>query len=190
MRKTNIFKVIFLFSFVLVLVFFVVKTSCSLLSNSVLDSFKIDKKTSNYLSFNYGEGDSNLFKIDSPKKLSDFNGKKQYSSYEFSVSIPKKYISGNKVDYDVVIQGLGNRIDEKYLKVYLTDDDDNPLVGYKESVPVYLALPATVDGKLLYSGSFSKNDLEDKYKLRIWVNDVYSKEVKEDLVYQISIKIK
>ena len=190
MRKTNLLKTFISVSLVFILVFVVAKTGYSLLSNSAIDSFKIDKKTSNYLSFNYGEGDSNLFKVDSPKQLSDFNGKKQYSSYDFSVSIPKKFVSHDKVYYDIVIQGLGNNIDEKYLKVYLTDGNDKSLEGYKDSVPVYLALPDLVDGKLLYTGSFSKKDLDDKYKLRIWVDDNYNKEVKDDLVYQVSVKMK
>lgn len=190
MRKTNLLKIIISVSFVLVLVFIVAKTSYSLLSNSAIDSFKIDKKTSNYLSFNYGERDSNLFKVDSPKTLSDFNGKKQYNTYDFSVSIPKKYVSHDKVYYDIVIHGLGNKIDEKYLKIYLTDENDKPLEGYKDNVPVYLALPNLVDGKLIYTGSFSKKDLVDKYKLRIWVDDNYKDEIKEGLVYQISIEMK
>ena len=46
------------------------------------------------------------------------------------------------------------------------------------------------NGKVIYTGSFNKNNLSDKYRLRIWVNSSYYKNIDEKMSFSIQVKIK
>ncbi len=86
--------------------------------------------------------------------------------------------------YAVDITGeVENKLSEDYVKIYLTDQDDQVYEGY-EDVPTYDDLdnvkgPEEVDGKLLYQDTFYESGVKE-FRLRMWVSDKYevSEEVK------------
>ena len=195
MRKHKVIQTIkFLASVVVVFVLaiLVCKASYALVTGSVAEHLKIDKTTSNYLSFNYVDENDHMIEVSQPKKMSDFRGKRMFSNnyFDFEVSIPEEYVKGERVTYEIIATDLGNSVDGSFVKFYLTDQNNDVLDGYSDVVPVYSALADTVEGKILYSGEFTKNDLSDKYRLRIWVSKDYDKDIKDILAYHIQVKIK
>ncbi len=84
--------------------------------------------------------------------------------------------------YAVDITGdVENKLSEDYVKVYLTDQEDQPLEKYNGEVPLYSDLDdinaqskegQEVQGKLLYQNEFTESGVH-KYRLRIWVADTY-----------------
>lgn len=192
MNKKSLFKKIntFIISVcVLILIILVYKTSDILLSNSLNDYLKLNKKTSNYISFNYAGGDINsLYEIKNPKIYSDFKGKKFVREYyDFEINVPKEESDSEKINYDILLKDLGNDLDAKYIKVYLTDSNNKPLDGFSNTVPVYSAFLNDSDGKIIYSGFL---DDDNKFRLRIWISDIYNKKYNNNLDFQIKVKIK
>lgn len=177
---------------VVLLVGFVLNMSWSLLTNSIVDKLGFDKETSNFISFNYFDEDSQSIEIEKPRVLSDIRGKKLgFNNYfEFEVVAPKDYELKKNMYYEVVLSPMSDEIDNSFVKVYLTDQDNKPVEGFKEAVPVLSALTDTKDGKVIYTGEFSKNDLNDRYRLRIWVSDKYNKQINSILAYQLHVRIK
>lgn len=186
-RKINTFIA---FSFVLILIVLVYKTSDILLSNSLNDYLKLNKKTSNYISFNYAGGDINsLYEINSPKIYSDFKGKRFVSEYyDFEINVPKEQNDSIKVNYDILLKDLGSDLEDKFIKVYLTDSNNTPLEGFNNTVPVYSAFLNDSDGKIIYSGIL--DDDNKKFRLRIWISDIYNKKYNNNLAFQIKVKMK
>lgn len=186
-RKINTFIA---FSFVLILIVLVYKTSDILLSNSLNDYLKLNKKTSNYISFNYAGGDINsLYEVNSPKIYSDFKGKRFISEYyDFEINVPKEQNDSIKVNYDILLKDLGSDLEDKFIKVYLTDSNNTPLEGFNNTVPVYSAFLNDSDGKIIYSGIL--DDDNKKFRLRIWISDIYNKRYNNNLAFQIKVKMK
>lgn len=186
-RKINTFIA---FSFVLILIVLVYKTSDILLSNSLNDYLKLNKKTSNYISFNYAGGDINsLYEVNSPKIYSDFKGKRFVSEYyDFEINVPKEQNDSIKVNYDILLKDLGSDLEDKFIKVYLTDSNNTPLEGFNNTVPVYSAFLNDSDGKIIYSGIL--DDDNKKFRLRIWISDIYNKKYNNNLAFQIKVKMK
>lgn len=186
-RKINTFIA---FSFVLILIVLVYKTSDILLSNSLNDYLKLNKKTSNYISFNYAGGDINsLYEVNSPKIYSDFKGKRFVNEYyDFEINVPKEQNDSIKVNYDILLKDLGSDLEDKFIKVYLTDSNNTPLEGFNNTVPVYSAFLNDSDGKIIYSGIL--DDDNKKFRLRIWISDIYNKKYNNNLAFQIKVKMK
>lgn len=186
-RKINTFIA---FSFVLILIVLVYKTSDILLSNSLNDYLKLNKKTSNYISFNYAGGDINsLYEVNSQKIYSDFKGKRFVSEYyDFEINVPKEQNDSIKVNYDILLKDLGSDLEDKFIKVYLTDSNNTPLEGFNNTVPVYSAFLNDSDGKIIYSGIL--DDDNKKFRLRIWISDIYNKRYNNNLAFQIKVKMK
>lgn len=186
-RKINTFIA---FSFVLILIVLVYKTSDILLSNSLNDYLKLNKKTSNYISFNYAGGDINsLYEVNSPKIYSDFKGKRFVNEYyDFEINVPKEQNDSIKVNYDILLKDLGSDLEDKFIKVYLTDCNNTPLEGFNNTVPVYSAFLNDSDGKIIYSGIL--DDDNKKFRLRIWISDIYNKRYNNNLAFQIKVKMK
>lgn len=84
-------------------------------------------------------------------------------------------------------------IDKSYVIFYLTNSKDEPLDGFKENkLPSFASLPVLSDkpnAKLLYSGTI-KNQSKEKFKLRVWVSDLYSiNKDKECFSFDIYVRI-
>lgn len=194
MKKQNvgsIFKNVCSILGVFVLICLVYKTSSFIVSSSVIDSFKINKKTSEYLSFNYADTASSIYEIDNVRKVSDFVGKRLLNEYfDFEVSIPKDSLTTESVEYEVIVKGINTVIDDENIKIYLSDQNNKSLNGFKNTVPLFTMFDDNGNGKVIYTGSFNKNNLSDKYRLRIWVNSSYYKNIDEKMSFSIQVKIK
>lgn len=177
---------------VVLLVGLVMNTSYSLLTNSITDKLGFDKETSKYISFNYYSNDKQTIEIEKPRLLSDFRGKKLLvpNYFEFEVEAPRNYDLDKEMYYEVVLTAMSNEINDSFVKVYLTDQNNKPVEGFKEVVPVLSVFTDTNDGKVIYTGSFKKNDLKDKYRLRIWVSNKYNKKINNILAYQLQVRVK
>lgn len=83
-----------------------------------------------------------------------------------------------KVKYEVVLskEDASPEIPLEYVKVYLTDENDNPLLDSSNGkVLSYFDLKvadSNLSGKLLYSG-YLKDKGSKKFKLRMWTADTY-----------------
>lgn len=194
MKRQNvgsIFKSVCSILGVFVLICLVYKTSSFIVSSSVIDSFKINKKTSEYLSFNYADTASSIYEIDNVRKVSDFVGKRLLNEYfDFEVSIPKDSLTTESVEYEVIVKGINTVIDDENIKIYLSDQNNKSLMGFQNTVPLFTMFDDNGNGKVIYTGSFNKNNLSDKYRLRIWVNSSYYKNIDEKMSFSIEVKIK
>lgn len=194
MKRQNvgsIFKNVCSILGVFVLICLVYKTSSFIVSSSVIDSFKINKKTSEYLSFNYADTASSIYEIENVRKVSDFVGKRLLNEYfDFEVSIPKDSLTTESVEYEVIVKGINTVIDDENIKIYLSDQNNKSLNGFKNTVPLFTMFDDNGNGKVIYTGSFNKNNLSDKYRLRIWVNSSYYKNIDEKMSFSIQVKIK
>ena len=100
----------------------------------------------------------------------------------------------NKVKYEIYLtkNDLENEVPVKFVKVYLTDENDVPIGNFKDSrlLTYYELKVAESDpsGKLLYSGTL-KGQESKKYKLRMWVADTY--ELTTDArVFSVELNVK
>lgn len=191
MARQNVIKKLKLYTIVIcviTLVFVVGKIGYGLMSNSIVDGIRINKTTSSYLSFNYASNKNNILELTKVKAVSDFYGKYLLNNYfDFEVELPE---DGNtNIQYDIIVKDIGNKIDGKYVKVYLTDQKNKPLKGFESSVPVYSALTDNLEGRIIYTSNLDGKE-NGKFRLRIWISDKYNKEINEGLAYQVIVKMK
>ena len=127
---------------------------------------------------------SDIVEIKNKLPVSDSLGKKFNGSgteegvqgyLEFSISNKGK----DKLYYEIIAtkQAIeGKEISDKYVKLYLTNSDNDPLSGYEvNSIPVYYSFSYLSDrtsSKLLYTGIISGNSYEI-IKLHMWLSDNY-----------------
>lgn len=109
------------------------------------------------------------------KLLTTDNNKIGTTGYiEFEV----KSTVDEKVKYEIYLnkENADPELPVKFIKVYLTDENDVALNGYNVSnIPTYYDLRVSdIDpsGKLLYSGTL-KDKNSKKFRLRMWVSDTY-----------------
>lgn len=195
MKKHDVVKTIKLLVFgifVLILVVMVYQTSYSLLTNSIIDWIGIDEKSSENISFNYSMNDKQIIEISNPKVLSDFRGKHLLKNnyFDFEIEVPSHFDLDKKMYYEIVLSVLNENIDSRYIKVYLTDQDNKAIDGFSEAVPLLSVFPESDNGKIIYTGSFGNDDMNDKYRLRIWISDNYNKKIDSNLSYQLLVKVK
>lgn len=83
-----------------------------------------------------------------------------------------------KVKFEVYLtkEDADPEIDSKFVKVYLTDENDKAIAGFDSaSIPTYYDLRVSeIDpsARVLYSGSL-KNKESRKFKFRVWTADTY-----------------
>ena len=95
--------------------------------------------TTGKISFSYTESETNNIKIENALPISDEQGKKLNGNtevFDFTVSND----STINVKYDVIVTPYKNDMDDKYIKVYLTDQNDVALKPYDSEVPTYNTL--------------------------------------------------
>ena len=195
MRKHDVIKRIKFFASIVsvfILGVFVYKTSYALLTNSIIDKIGFDEETSKYITFNYSANAKTTFEIKNPKILSDFRGKNLLSNnyYDFEVSLPSTYNLENEAYYEIILSDMSNSIDSSFIKVYLTDQNNKELDGFDNFVPVLSVFPDADEGKIIYTGKFSKNNLLDKYRIRIWISSDVDKKIDGVLAYQLQVRAK
>lgn len=147
------------------------------------------------LIINYNNSDS--IKISNSLPISNALGKKIDESNEKQgyEEITIKNTNNKDVKYKIYLKKEKQDIeyiDENYIKLYLTDDKDNPLSGFEKNlIPTYYSLKYLSDkpdSKLLYNGVIKANTSE-KLRLRVWVADTYAiTSNKKDFSFKIYVK--
>lgn len=82
----------------------------------------------------------------------------------------------NKTHYKILLTTKEGKqfIDNRYIKILLSDKDDNTIKEYKtDSVKVVTGLDKYNDKYVVYSGTLKKQG-EDEFILRMWVSDTSS----------------
>lgn len=184
-----------LFSFaVVILVSFTIYLSFAVLNNSYdKTDAKVNEKTVSYISFLFEHSDSHAIVVKNPKVVSDEVGKLLFGEdcFSFDINVDKEQITDNELEYYVIAEAIGKTIDEEYIKFYITDQDGNP-VNDEEVVPVFSDFQEEEDisGKIIYSGKFDKNNLNQDLELRVWVSDEYELDDIAGFSYQLNVIVK
>ena len=173
LNKDDLLKeIIFSIVGILILVFAVSFFGFKIFSGSFKHD-KINTLTAGYLSFNYVESDSNVIKLISAMPISDEVGKKSNKKedyFEFKISNNSK----QSINYEILLEPLVKDLDGDYLKIYLTDDNNKPLNGFKDEVPVWKKFDnsSIQGGKNIYQGVLNgRKDIT--LRLRVWISEEY-----------------
>ena len=109
---------------------------------------------------------------------------------DFTVSGSGNDSKNEYVTYEIYLtEKSGNTLDSNYVKVYLTDDDDNYVAGpFKyNSLDNTLYSKDAETGKLVLSNS-EINNFSDDYKLYVWVDEEYSQnDVSQTFSFYINV---
>ena len=89
-----------------------------------------------------------------------------------------KALTDKRVNYEVYLtsDNLIQDIPIKFVKLYLTDENDIPIIDEGTGILTYYDIKTTRSNdndRILYSGSL-KNGGSKKFKLRMWVADTYA----------------
>ena len=111
------------------------------------------------------------------KKFDGSNTEKGIQGYK-EFSIKNNY--SKDLNYELYLMENSEcekKIDSNYIVFYLTDENNKPLTGFENNkLPTFASLSVLNDkalGRVLYSG-FIKSSSKQKYKLRVWVSDLYT----------------
>ena len=135
---------------------------------------------------------NDVIAIENAIPLTDEEGEKQFESFEFQVTT--KAGAGISLKYDLNIEKVNGpegytSLEDNEVKVYLTDENDNPLVGP--------TLISNLSNYNLYSkvNSHTENSLEiqNRYKIRVWIDegveDSYDWSTQNNLYYNFKIGV-
>ena len=125
-----------------------------------------------YVSFSYTESDTNVIEIHNAVPISDENGKVLSGDKEmFDFSVSANFAGVSSIDYEIYATPIIQTIDSEYVKVYLTDQNDNAIGEYGESVPTYNLLEdSSIEGsKTIYKSTLTSSGQVENYRLRVWV---------------------
>ena len=147
--------------------------------------------TTGKISFSYTESETNNIKIENALPISDDQGKKLNGNtevFDFTVSND----STVNVKYDVIVTPYKNDMDDKYIKVYLTDQNDVALKPYDSEVPTYNTLnddKEEKNSKILYSSELTNVKKNEKLRLRVWVSDKFDNKNTPTQSYIFAFKV-
>lgn len=130
-----------------------------------------------YVSFSYTESDTNIIEIHNAVPISDENGKMLSNNDEmFDFTVSANFAGVSSVDYEIYATPIVQTIDSQYIKVYLSDQYDQAVDSYADSVPTYNMLEDSVmdDSKTIYKSTLTKSGEVIKYRLRIWVSSDFN----------------
>ena len=135
---------------------------------------------------------NDVIAIENAIPLTDEEGEKQFESFEFQVTT--KAGAGISLKYDLNIEKVSGpegytSLKDNEVKVYLTDESDNPLVGP--------TLISNLNNYNLYSkvNSHTENSLEikDRYKIKVWIDEgvevSYDWSTQNNLYYNFKIGV-
>ena len=109
--------------------------------------------------------------------------------FDFNVSY-NSFSFARNVSYEIYITpSENNSLDGKYVKVYLTDQNDQPLLGDVVKTFEELDSAKTInDGsKQIYYDSFTKTGVK-KFRLRMWVSEDYPID-KESRSFKLKVNV-
>ena len=168
-NKKNQQNIVIPFLILIVLIGGILLTSKTIL-NDIKTSIYINKI--NKITFNYTNKDKTTITV-SNKKMSDNEAINNSKKYNFKVT-------GNK-NYQIKIVTLSEIKDYKYIKVYLTDQNDQPLDGF-ETPKTLEDLEKTGNGRILYNCKSKDKELN----LRVWLDRKYTDE--KTFSYRLIVK--
>lgn len=176
---------------ILTLVIVVVGVSYAVWSGTFFGT-KTNSITTGYISFNYTEGKDNIINIEDATPTADEVGKVMNgTTAEFDFTVSATFSGLSKIDYEIYATPITSTLSGDFVKVYLTDDSDNAIEGYKEIVPVYSSLEDSteVGSKKLSSSSLTTENKTRKYKLRVWLASNYNS-FEESKIFSFKVNIK
>ncbi len=134
-----------------------------------------------YVTFTYTESSTNIISIEDALPMSDTEGINQTGSNNmFDFTVSAKYRGASSIAYEVYATlDEGNTLDSKYIKVYLTDQNDNAITD-ADNIPTFNDLTLSNDktGKRIYNSTLTSGESK-KLRLRIWVS--FSYDMPEDV---------
>lgn len=141
--------------------------------------------------------DSENITIDSSLPVSDKFGKDIHgevlSSYKY-LEFEIVNVSSEVRDYQLYITKNDfstNEINNEFVKIYLTDDKNNPIDGFESNkVPSYVDLKYIKDlpsNKLLYKDKIDKYQ-KRKFIIKVWVADNYSSSSENYFSFDIGVR--
>lgn len=176
------YKIILSLVLVLLLFISVIGITYALFSYSKEGQVKNIVRAGESITFSYTET-SNGISLVNAMPVSDKVGKtldrSENNNGYFDFNVSAKLANSDNVQYEIYAlkQEVENELDEKYVKVYLTDGTtDTALDGYNTEVPTYNTLKKSItveNGKQLYFGTFSNSGVQT-FRLRMWVSDKYT----------------
>lgn len=183
--KKDIKQVLFSSLAIFILVIAVIGISYAVWSRTFRGE-KDNSLTTATVSFSYTEHETNNISLVNALPMSDTNGKKLYGDKEvFDFTVTGNYGKTGEVFYDVYATPYDMTLSDKYVKVYVTDQNDNPVEGYDgDEVPTYNTLedyeiPASAKdtvatkGKLLYSSTLTPQKNSANLRVRVWLSSSY-----------------
>ena len=195
-EKSDVKKIILSSLAVLVLVIAVIGISYAIWSRTFHGEKENSLKTG-YVSFSYSEANNSYILLENALPISDKQGKElsgEKNVFDFNVSASYKGI--DKIKYDIFAEPVGtNTLSEDSVKVYLTDQNDNPIEGYNgDNVPLYDDLQDyNYNGnnryKLLHSGYLTEQDSNKGYRLRIWLSSDFT-DGSNQLTFSFKVNVK
>ena len=133
-------------------------------------------KKSNKKDHLYLTGTTKL-KINNSTALTDNIGKKETSKdYSINFKVNGDKLKSKKVKYEIFIKQINtvNTINEKYIKVYLTEKNTKkPLINRPISFAKLLSSSRDIDARQIYIGSIRSKDVIN-IKLNMWLADTYT----------------
>lgn len=162
-------------SFILLILLVMFGVKCFLFNDNLF-RIGIDNTTDN-ITFN-DLFDSDTIRINRLRKLSDKNGKK--------IKALDLNISGvnDGLEYEIILIPINVSVDNSHIKYYLTDEFDNDI---KFDYLSNTSLSNDYAGNVIYSGVLKNKN--DKFKLRVWIDDGYDKDINSNL-FEVKIKLK
>ena len=174
---------------IMILILFLFSTSYAVFVESI-DGSKINSLTTGYLSLNYTNSDSNIVTLANSLPISDEVGKYDITSgklFEFSVS--NDFMKN--INYKIIIEEIVSEVDIEYLKIYLTDDNNNILGQLNDDVNVLSSFETTdlANERVIYNGVLTGKDDVKKFKLKVWVSDDYLKVSDKPVTFSFKVSV-
>lgn len=174
---------------IMILILLLFSTSYAVFVESI-DGSKINSLTTGYLSLNYTNSDSNIVTLANSLPISDEVGKYDITSgklFEFSVS--NDFMKN--INYKIIIEEIVSEVDIEYLKVYLTDDNNNILGQLNDDVNVLSSFETTdlANERVIYNGVLTGKDDVKKFKLKVWVSDDYLKVSDKPVTFSFKVSV-
>ena len=138
--------------------------------------------TSGSIKLSFTEGTNNITTTGSFPKADEV-GMIDVNYYDFT-------INGSKGDDDIryeiqIVSTSSNTLDERYVKLYLTDQNNETVVG-----PVALS-DLTVseynNNRILYSNYITATDQVYNYRLRVWIDSSYDNNTSESIDFKVNL---
>lgn len=174
---------------IMILILLLFSTSYAVFVESI-DGSKINSLTTGYLSLNYTNSDSNIVTLANSLPISDEIGKYDVASgklFEFSVS--NDFMKN--INYKIIIEEIVSEVDIEYLKIYLTDDNNNILGQLNDDVNVLSSFETTdlANERVIYNGVLTGKDDVKKFKLKVWVSDDYLKVSDKPVTFSFKVSV-